>query len=140
MKKIIALSGKSNVGKTQTLKLLIDKLDKVGVCKHKEDNEHNDINRTYRYKETTISICTAGDAAYIIESNIKYFKENKCDIAITAVRTKGKTQLVLNSFAKELGLKVDYISKVIDKDNAQQVNEKFADDLLNMIDDIIKTL
>ena len=31
------------------------------------------------------------------------------------------------------------ISKVIDKDNAQQVNEKFADDLLDMIDDTIKT-
>lgn len=139
MKKIIAISGKSNVGKTQTLKLLIDKLDKVGVCKHKEVKEFNDIKRTYKYKETIISICTAGDAAYIIESNIEYFKNHNCDIAITAVRTKGKTQLVLNSFAKELGLKVDYISKVIDKDNAQQVNEKFADDLLDMIDDTIKT-
>lgn len=140
MKKIIALSGRSNTGKTQTLKLLIDKLDKVGVCKHKEVKEFNDIKRTYKYKETIISICTAGDAAYIIESNIKYFEQFNCDIAITAVRTKGRTRTVLNKFADKNNLKVQYINKTIDDRDADKVNQKQVEELFEIIDTTIKAL
>ncbi len=140
MKKIIALSGRSNTGKTQTLKLLMHKLDEFGECIERNENENTDRNRTYLYRGIKISICTGGDTDFIIESNIKYFEQTNCDIAITAVRTKGRTRTFLNKFADKNNLKVKYINKTIDGINADKINQKQVEELFEIIDTTIKAL
>lgn len=140
MKKIIALSGRSKTGKTHTLKLLINKLDEVGKCIERREKEKTDVNRTYLYRDIKISICTGGDADFIIESNIKYFEQFNCDIAITAVRTKGRTRTVLNKFADKNNLKVQYINKTIDDRDADKINQKQVEELFEIIDTTINAL
>lgn len=88
MKKIIALQGKSNSGKTQTLKKLRDKLEESAnhsKCIHDTLSIHT------MSDGTKIGIYLDGDVAEDVKNALAILINEDCDIIFCACRTKGGT-------------------------------------------------
>ena len=112
VKKIIALYATSDAGKTTTLNILIDML-RIVSDSYKISKEY-DACATFEFNNETICVCTGGDDEYTIQNNIKYFKSEKCTIAVSATRTKNGTKNLYASYAVQNKLKVIRVKK--DKD------------------------
>lgn len=130
MKKLIILSGSSNCGKSETLKLLVRKLG--GKLTQKYDDRY-----VCNKGKLKVAICTPGDNEYIANLNISFFNQNKkCDVFISAARSSGATVNLLVDWAN--ANKIDYIyvtkSRLEDKNNNFHFfNDKFADFLNSLI-------
>lgn len=113
MQKIIGLYGKYDSGKTETLNWLIALLDQVvnNTPLPTPPLKWTDRQSVFVYNGKTIAIATGGDDADAIQQNCAFFVANKCDIAISATRTRGQTCDALNIFAQQQGLTVTYIRK-----------------------------
>lgn len=53
----------------------------------------------------------AGDDMNAISSNIRYFDSKKCDVAITASRSKGVTVRLLIDLASYIGSDIEWVQK-----------------------------
>lgn len=93
MERIIALYGKSKIGKSTTLNILIDLLRIVADSY--QINKDYEGYATFDFAGKKISICTPGDNEEIIESNIAYFNKQKCDIAIFCNKNKGGREEII---------------------------------------------
>lgn len=109
MKKIIVLYGRAKTGKTSTLNLLIEFLDKNKKVEENHLTEDRRVSIFYGNKK--IAITTCGDNGFELKENIKYFEEEDCDILVTATRTRGETTEILNDYAKEINTKIVWIEK-----------------------------
>ena len=103
-KVIIALYGPENTGKTTTLNLLI------GLLGGPERTEDRRLRLTYGRKR--IAIATYGDDKKQLDRNINFFKEESCDIYVTATRTEGGSVDALEAFEEDdIGTKAIWIYK-----------------------------
>ena len=102
-KVIIALYGPGNKGKSKTINLLIKLLG------GSESDKERRVPLTYGDKK--IAITTYGDNDFHLNENIDFFKEESCDILVTATRTKGGSVKTLEAFEKEIGRKAIWITK-----------------------------
>ena len=120
--KIIVLYGRGNLGKTRTLRMVIDKLNHESIsyatCDKQTICHHND---------QTIAIATKGDNAAELRANVSYFKSHPCDIAITAARSRGGTHDVIKAYAQEIGAEVVWIYKRAEAGDENAVNLKRAE-------------
>ena len=138
--KIIALQGKSNTGKTRTLKILIEKMR---TAKHKLINEKigkSDDWAVFEVGDKIVGISTKGDSDACINNHLAEIIENidALDVFICAAHTYGKTEDFVKT--KSIG---DYIlcgkSTFISSNNAlmsseqEKQNEWQADYLLSLI-------
>lgn len=129
MKRIIGLCGKGNIGKTETLNLLIDLLTvaTTGCAMPAPQPAGRNREMTFIYKGNTISICTAGDTEAILKDNCAYFSKMKCDIAISAARSRGKTHMELENL--DPSVSVEWIRKIDDRSKNLQI----AQDIFNSL-------
>ena len=136
MKKIIALQGRAQCGKTSTLNLLIDLLT-VATSKHTSMPlpHKGDRHEIFKINGVTVGIATGGDTQAIVKQNCLFFQQNNCDVAFSAIRTKGKTCQDLDAFAKQYGLTVNKQSQNIVNDITKQYasNLAKAQELYNLI-------
>lgn len=109
MKKLIALYGAANRGKTTTLNILIDLL--AVVSEHYNIEKNYDSKAVFVINSKTIGVCTPGDNQEEIKNNIEFFEENECEIIITATRTKGEGVNELEKFTKKQGSEIEWILK-----------------------------
>ena len=130
--KVIALFGKGGTGKTTTLNLLYNLINPDNPA----TNLGKDNKYTFTYKGKTISITTPGDNKKEINDNNNYAKGKKCDIWVTASRTKGQSFNKL----KEISKNIRWIKKNVGYKRQDLVNEAQALDLQAIIDDVIKQL
>ena len=130
--KVIALFGKGGIGKTTTLNLLNNLINPDPPA----TNLRKDDKYTFTYKGKTISITTPGDNAKEINNNNNYAKEKKCDIWVTASRTKGQSVKKLEEISKN----IRWIEKNVGHKRQDLVNEAQAADLQAIIDDVINQL
>ena len=130
--KVIALFGKGGTGKTTTLNLLNDLINPDNPA----TNLGKDDKYTFTYKGKTISITTPGDSEKEINNNNNYAKEKKCDIWVTASRTKGQSVKKL----KEISKNIRWIEKNVGHKRKELVNEAQALDLQAIIDEVINEL
>ena len=102
--KTICLFGISNSGKTTTLGMFARKIydhknSKIisGCLPEKADGHEasKDFKVIIEFKGLKIGIGSAGDHAASVKENLNYIKNNKCDFAIVATRSKGETPAVL---------------------------------------------
>lgn len=123
MKIVVGLYGKANIGKTQTLKSLINLF-------YKENDEtgnlveivpYIDVYRVIEYHDTKICIATGGDNKHIIDENCMNFHNNVFDIAITAARSKGETLSTINDFAEAEEADL----KLFEKASSYNIGEKY---------------
>lgn len=100
MKKIIAIRGKANVGKTTTIREFKSLLEEKKI-QIKNLNYHLKVEVlfTFDYCGKHIGVTSRGDGRKYLEEDFKTL--GKCDIYICACRTKGSTIAFLNDFAKK---------------------------------------
>lgn len=120
--KIIVLYGRGNLGKTRTLRMVIDKLNGESISNAKYDTQ-----TICHYNDKTIAVATKGDNAAELCANVSYFKSNPCDIAITAARSRGGTHDVIKAYAQETGAEVVWIYKRVEAGDENDVNLKWAE-------------
>ena len=135
MKKIIALYRRSETGKTSTLNLLIELLDKNKKIEKERLIEDRRVSISYGSKK--IAVTTWGDNGFELKENIKFFKEENCDILVTATRTRGETTKILTDYAKEIDTEIIWIEKNISKKMEDLINQSQAKDINAIIDTLI---
>lgn len=123
--KIIVLSGRGNLGKTRTLRMVIDKLNGESISYATRDTK-----TICHYNDQTIAIATKGDNAAELRANVSYFKFHPCDIAITAARSRGGTHDVIKAYAQETGAEVVWIYKRVEIGEENAVNLKWAEKVM----------
>lgn len=90
--KILALWGKSNNGKSETILKLVDLLINDGAkIENVKNTRRNAKDKWFvlRYKNKLIGITSRGDTCALLEEDFNNFK--KCDICICATHTSGAT-------------------------------------------------
>lgn len=123
--KIIVLCGRGNLGKTRTLRMVIDKLNGESISYATRDTK-----TICHYNDQTIAIATKGDNAAELRANVSYFKSHPCDIAITAARSRGGTHDVIKAYAQETGAEVVWIYKRVEIGEENAVNLKWAEKVI----------
>lgn len=123
--RIIVLCGRGNLGKTRTLRMVIDKLNGESISYATRDTK-----TICHYNDQTIAIATKGDNAAELRANVSYFKSNPCDIAITAARSRGGTHDVIKAYAQETGAEVVWIYKRVEIGEENAVNLKWAEKVI----------
>lgn len=129
--KIIVLYGRGNLGKTRTLRMVIDKLNHESIS-----YATCDIQTICHHNAQTIAIATKGDNAAELRANISYFKSRPCDIVITAARSRGGTHDVIKSYAQETGAEVVWIYKRAEAGDENAVNLKWAERVVEAISNL----
>ena len=135
MKKIIALYRRSETGKTSTLNLLIELLDKNKKIEKERLKEDRRVSISYGSKK--IAVTTWGDNGFELKENIKFFEKENCDILVTATRTRGETTEILTDYAKEIDTEIIWIEKNISKKMEDLINQSQAKDINAIIDTLI---
>lgn len=123
--RIIVLCGRGNLGKTRTLRMVIDKLNGESISYATRDTK-----AICHYNDQTIAIATKGDNAAELRANVSYFKFHPCDIAITAARSRGGTHDVIKAYAQETGAEVVWIYKRVEIGEENAVNLKWAEKVM----------
>ena len=126
--KIIVLNGRGNLGKTRTLRMVIDILNGEPISNAKYDTQ-----TICHYNDLTIAVATKADNATELRSNVSYFKSHPCDIAITAARSRGGTHDVIKAYAQETGAEVVWIYKRAEAGDENAVNLKWAERVVKEI-------
>ena len=134
MKQIIALCGRSNTGKTNTLNYLIGLLDKSQEADITALTRDRSVVISYNNKK--IAITTCGDNGEELEKNIKFFEENTCDILVTATRSKGETRKIISNYASKIGTGITRIEKNIAQRLTDRINQTQAEDIQAVINNL----
>lgn len=96
--KIIALWGKHDSGKTNTIKFLRDILLKRGAKEEKFVGD-SDFISVFDFQNKKVGVFSGGDRQDILEENFKCLQEYHCDVIICPSRTKGETVHYLENIA-----------------------------------------
>jgi hypothetical protein len=137
MKNIITLSGVSNIGKSETIKLLYSKLiNEFKDFSFVEDvkqitDDKGDITVVIVIHGKIIGIESQGDPGSRVVRSLPNFVKLNCDIIICATRTRGSTVELVEKFSNEY--KIEWMSKKVVKDNFRVVNDKEAGLILEKI-------
>lgn len=106
--RILSLNGRPECGKTNTLKMVCNRLsDKYEVVNKTECGQ--DLRMTFRVDDVIVSVCTGGDSVEIIQGNIAYYVEQECNLAISANRSKAGPKWEIEGFAQSNGYDIKEI-------------------------------
>lgn len=134
MKKIIALYRRGDTGKTETLNYVIEILNTITTGKLTPlVPDHTDRQATFVFNELTVCVCTAGDNATEIEQNEEYFNNQKCDIAITASRSRGESVDAIYAMAKTNSAEIKWVRKLVRPYNVYHLNVSDAHQVISWI-------
>lgn len=138
MKRIIAVYGHAQCGKTTTLNYVRELLRANGTSLSTNPPYKGDQPETFKFKDHTICICPGGDNGDIINSNFEYAIAKNADIIITASRTKGQSVNNIIKYAKQLQIeKIEWYIKCYENylgsDIQKLCNEKFAEFIFGVI-------
>ncbi len=141
--RIIALQGKSNVGKTATLKRMIktiidNNIFNCSLIKSKADilkkccSASGDIKCVFLYNGKKIGITTRGDTEQALMRDFsKKFPD--CDIVVCAVHTSGKTLSYIKSLDNEAIIHSKWSVEPYDRQMSEKVNLIQSNVLINIV-------
>lgn len=135
MKKIIAVSGTRNVGKTKSIKMVPDLLKEEFSVEEKIIKGGVDIIIKIKINGVIIIIASAGDKEEILETLFDIIGE-EWDILVCATKTYGKTTIFIETKVQKVpSSKIVWISKKpsLSEDNVESENKKTAQEILNHI-------
>lgn len=137
LQKLIVLSGHSNCGKSDSLNRLKELLRLAGKSVSSAPHRNSDDSETFMYKGLVVCVAPAGDAGDIVKRNIRYFKNKKCNVAVSASRSKGNTVDTLKQYAKAQGVEINWVQKSYEYSLGEPVkdfcNQETAQLLFEMI-------
>lgn len=110
--KVIALYGRANCGKTETLTKLINLIIKANPNGIKTSNVNGaDSQFILSYQNKTICIGTAGDYSDNIEENFNFAIAGQADILVTASRSRGATCEKIKEMAGKCAAPIEWYKK-----------------------------
>ena len=127
--KIIALWGKHDSGKTNTMKFLRDILLKRGAKEEKIVDEYDFIS-VFSFEDKKVGVISGGDTKDILTGNFGKLP-NDCDVVICTSRTKGKTVHYLEEFVFNQDDLI-WVKKAEIKNNGKYSVEK-EENIINLI-------
>lgn len=138
MKRIIALRGKGNSGKTTTINLLPKILETNGYTRITGiyQNHGADFLDIYQKNNSKVGITSSGDTYALVKDRLDDLVIEKCDICICACRTFDRSEKGTNAATKSYP---DYEVTYLDKTYAgraeeeDRVNRKDANKLYSLI-------
>ena len=89
MKTVIALQGRSNTGKTETLNWLIDKLVEHGMAVTEQDSAASDRLAIGSYRKVNVGVVTQGDPGGKMKEWLDRCMAAECAVIVCACRSKG---------------------------------------------------
>lgn len=139
--RVIALSGRGNIGKTRSLGHLINLIYReTEGCNLLYEGQ--DIRITLHYLGQRITICTWGDNEYEEQLNIDKIRHDNPDIAVVATRSKGETVRLIEKFCFETNSTLKWVEKYVasfdDKSGQEYLNNLQAEQLLDYVKGLIK--
>lgn len=126
-KTLYALQGTADLGKTETLNILIDLLASVAYTYTIEKyNEYtNDRKAVFTIGDNKICVYTAGDNEEEAKNAVSFFKKNKAQLAFTAYHnTSSTSRAVLKDFSSENGYEFVTEQKQDDEKESRQIAMK----------------
>lgn len=142
MKQLIALTGRSNVGKTWTIKavynLLLDNHPELRVIVPTSDHP-TEVRVVVSINGKTIGIESRGDTRKAVEHAQSIFAEHNCQIILCAARTKGGSWIAVKDFGGTHNYVIKRIKKGIERDVTQQIisNKSYTDRIIKDIEYLI---
>jgi hypothetical protein len=136
---IFAIRGKSNIGKTTTIKIIYDLLkSKYPNAIIEELIIAVDIKVIITINNIKIGIESQGDPNGRLEKSLKYFVDSKCNIIVCGARTRGMTNDWIKKYSKQFAIK--WISKSIssNRNNEEIDNKNQANEIVKSIESLLK--
>ena len=141
IKRIFAVSGVKDSGKTHTLNYLAQLFNTAGTRVHGPDPMVHPLNTDIQYifdvKGYLVGVGTSGDDGWIIDEHFNNFDAAGCDVVIVACRSRTGTASVdaLEHQAISRGLIVDYTTLMWDANLARliMVEQDIAQRIFNRI-------
>jgi len=127
-KTLYALQGTADLGKSETLNILIDLLTSVAYTYTIEKyNEYtNDRKAVFKIGDSKICVYTAGDNEEESKKAVEFFKKNKANLAFTACHnTSSTSRAVLKDFSNENGYEFLIEQKQDDWQESRLIAMKF---------------
>lgn len=137
---IIANMGEGNVGKTESIIMVYEKLMNVKI-------DRKDICEVVTINNVKVGIASDGDSIKIIEANLDRLAKANCRIILTACRNNHDSVVLLNKYKNEYKYRIwrtsnARIYEYIDKDNPRvapkgiqtRFNENWAEEITNLIE------
>ena len=132
MKKIIALSGSGNSGKTSTLcivhKGLLSMAESI-MDEHRIDD--GDQRNILVINGVNVGIETQGDPNSRLSSSLILFKEHNCHLIICATRTRGSTVEIVDNLAPEYHISWRGQSSLSEASLRDESNQAIANLIIN---------
>ena len=126
-KTIIAVYGRANEGKSETIKkvcrLLLNSFPNA-VSFPSEINYNGDVCLTIKLDKVRIGIESQGDPNSRMVNTIGKLAEKKCDIIICATRTSGSTVNKVDEIAKNYNYKTVWLSTYLGQKKRSQYAER----------------
>ena len=132
-KRLIALRGKSNVGKSTALhnlnRLLLSE-PSAKTLKFQKYGRLLDFSTVIDFNGQRVGIVNRGDIAYHLDDFLTELEEERCRIIVCAARTKGEIESVLASYARRYEvveiLKVECHDDYVDASNLEAAHQLAA--------------
>ena len=135
--RIIGLYGHEKCGKSETLNELKELLRTVGKSISLSEHPYCEMPETFEFKGLIVCVAPGGDTRKIVERNCRYFKAKRCDVAISATRTKWGSVDALKEFAEKEGVEIEWIPKsyeyILSQSTQKMCNKETAEVLFKMI-------
>jgi len=144
MKNLIGLYGTGNVGKSETIRIVYNKLIEMypGFILHKDFVQiiptKGDICAVIIINGKIIGIESQGDPKSRIFKSIPIFVELNCDIILCATRTRGETVHLVEKLKNTHEIKWIHKTGSIDSSKHRANDEKTASEILKIITVIIQ--
>ena len=144
-KTIIAVHGRANEGKSETIKNVCKIiLDTFPIAKPSKENINysDDINLIIDINGVRIGIESQGDpnSRMIWKKTVRKLAEEKCDIILCATRTSGETVKTVDKIANDFDYHTLWISSYFSpKLNKSILNLKAANNIIEIIKSIISS-
>ncbi|MBL7804371.1 MAG: hypothetical protein JNL02_11590 [Saprospiraceae bacterium] len=139
MKKIIALQGKGNSGKSSTIRALAELLIQKGARPIKGVNfpevvigktgKPRDFWQVFDWNGTQIGITSAGDTYKIIKDRLDDLEVNNSQICVCACRTfdRKSKKGTIAAIQERTSYEVQFIKKTVDKNPLTQLSTNLGD-------------
>ena len=130
MKRIIALYGHAECGKSRTMNILRELIRENGKSISSNPPYSGEQREAFLFNEQVVCLCPGGDNGNIVKENFAYAASKNADIIITACRTRGDSINEVYTQEKNLNIKAEWFRKSYEYHLRQETfelcNQEFA--------------
>ena len=111
MKRIIALYGHAECGKSRTMNILRELIRENGKSISSNPPYSGEQRETFLFNGQVVCLCPGGDDGAVVKGNFAYAASKNADIIITACRTRGESINEVYDQEKNLSIKAEWFRR-----------------------------